>query len=120
MFFDAKVVLGTSGFNQSGKQAEGSVRLVGSSVAALSYWIATDRFDLTAEQMTLVDQLRWNIEKFFGLSKRQLNVYFRRLVTGSGQGLACWILGKDESRIPSNYDFLIYCNANTLHPTLPV
>jgi hypothetical protein len=47
--FDAKVVLGTPGVNQTATP----VRLVGYSVAEKNYWIATDRFDLTAEQVAL-------------------------------------------------------------------
>ena len=39
------------------------------------YWIATDRFDLSAEQLALVYKLRWNIEDFFGWWKKHLKVY---------------------------------------------
>ena len=39
------------------------------------YWVATDRYDLTAEQIALIYKLRWNIEIFFGWWKRHLHVY---------------------------------------------
>jgi len=86
VFFDAQVVLGTSGVNQTEKP----VRLVGYTVADKKYWIATDRFDLNAEQVVLVYKLRWNIEKFFGWWKQHLNVY--HLFARSKNGLMVQIL----------------------------
>jgi hypothetical protein len=55
-----------------------------------TYWIATDRFDLTAEQVALVYKLRWDIEKFFGWWKRHLKVY--HLFARSKNGLMVQIL----------------------------
>jgi hypothetical protein len=86
VFLDAKVVLGTPGVNQTKEP----VRLVGYSVDDNTYWIATDRFDLTAEQVALMYKLRWNIEKFFGWWKRHLNVY--HLFARSKNGLMVQIL----------------------------
>ena len=86
VFFDAKVLLGTPGANQT----KAPVRLVGYQVDDVVYWIATDRFDLTAEQVALVYKLRWNIETFFGWWKRHLHVY--HLFARSKNGLMVQIL----------------------------
>ena len=100
MVFDAKVVLGTPGVNQTATP----VRLVGYSVAEKNYWIATDRFDLTAEQVALVYKLRWNIEKFFGWWKRHLKVY--HLFARSKNGLMVQIL----SGLITYLILAIYCH----------
>ena len=86
VFFDAKVLLGTPGVSQTNKP----VRLVGYQVEEVTYWIATDRFDLTAEQVAYVYKLRWNIETFFGWWKRHLHVY--HLFARSKNGLMVQIL----------------------------
>ena len=86
VFFDAKVFLGTPGVNRT----QQSVRLVGYTVEGKHYWVATDRFDLTAEQVTLVYKLRWDIEKFFAWWKRHLKVY--HLFARSQNGLMVQIL----------------------------
>jgi hypothetical protein len=86
IFSDAKVLLGTPGVNQT----QQAVRLVGYIIDDKTYWIATDRFDLTAEQVALVYKLRWDIEKFFGWWKRHLNVY--HLFARSKNGLMVQIL----------------------------
>ena len=61
VFFDAMVLLGTPGVNQTKKP----IHLVGYNIEGKSYWVATDRFDLLAEQVALVYKLRWDIESFF-------------------------------------------------------
>lgn len=71
VFYDAVVSLGTTGVNKT----EREVRVVGYRVEGKEYWVATDRHDLTAEQVALVYKLRWNIEIFFGWWKRHLRVY---------------------------------------------
>ena len=71
IFYDALVYVGTPGINRTEKP----VRVVGYCVAGKEYWIATDRHDLTAEQVALAYKLRWNIEIFFGWWKRHLHVY---------------------------------------------
>jgi len=48
VLYDAVVLLGTPYINQT----EREVRLVGYRVANVDYWIATDRHDLSAEQIT--------------------------------------------------------------------
>ncbi len=86
-FYDAKVLLGTKGINQS----QEPLRLVGYKVDGKQYWIATDRFDLSAAQVAMVYKLRWDIEKFFGWWKRHLKVY--HLIVRSEHGLMMQILG---------------------------
>ena len=86
VFYDAKVLLGQPGINQTKKP----LRLVGYQVGCTKYWIATDRFDLTAEQIAQIYKLRWEIEKFFGWWKRHLRVY--HLISRSRHGLMIQIL----------------------------
>jgi len=86
VFFDAVVLLGTTADNQTKKE----VRLVGYRVANVDYWIATDRHDLSAEQIAFAYELRWNIEIFFGWWKRHLKVY--HLISRSKYGLMVQIL----------------------------
>jgi hypothetical protein len=86
IFYDAIVLLGTPGINQTKKP----VRLVGYIVDGVKYWIATDRFDLTAEQISFVYKLRWDVEKFFAWWKRHLKVY--HLIARSEYGLMVQIL----------------------------
>ena len=80
VFFDAMVLLGTPGVNQTKKP----IHLVGYNIEGKSYWVATDRFDLLAEQVALVYKLRWDIESFFAWWKRHLKVYhlFARIKNG--------------------------------------
>jgi len=86
VFYDAKVQLGKPGVNQTEKP----LRLVGYRVAGKVYWVATDRFDLTAEQIAQIYELRWSIEKFFAWWKRHLRVY--HLISRSRHGLMIQIL----------------------------
>ena len=85
-FYDAKVKLGQAGVNQTEKP----LRLVGYLVGGKEYWVATDRFDLTAEQIAQIYKLRWEIEKFFAWWKRHLRVY--HLISRSRHGLMVQIL----------------------------
>lgn len=55
------------------------------------YWVATNRYDLSAEEIATVYNLRWNIEIFFGWWKRHLKVY--HLIARSKHGLMAQILG---------------------------
>jgi predicted DNA-binding protein YlxM (UPF0122 family) len=87
VFFDAEVLLGTE---QNKNQSEKPVRLVGYHVDGVDYWIATDRRDLTAEQIADAYKLRWNIESFFAWWKRHLRVY--HLIARSEYGLMVQIL----------------------------
>jgi hypothetical protein len=86
VFYDAIVLLGTAGVNQTEKE----VRLVGYRADGKIYWVATDRHDLTAEQIALIYKLRWEIEKFFAWWKRHLRVY--HLIARSEHGLMVQIL----------------------------
>ena len=87
VFFDAEVLLGTE---QNKNQSQKPVRLVGYHVDGVDYWIATDRRDLTAEQIAEAYKLRWNIENFFAWWKRHLRVY--HLIARSEYGLMVQIL----------------------------
>jgi len=86
VFYDAVVLLGTKGINRTEKE----VRLVGYRVDSVDYWVATDRHDLTAEQIAFAYKLRWNIEIFFGWWKRHLKVY--HLISRSQYGLMVQML----------------------------
>lgn len=86
VFFDATVLLGTSGVNQS----QTPLRLIGYEVDRVKYWIATNRLDLTGEQIAQAYKLRWDIENFFGWWKRHLKVY--HLIARSAYGLMVQIL----------------------------
>ena len=86
VFYDALVLLGTPGINQSEKP----VRVVGYRIGQVNYWIATDRFDLSAEQVAEAYKLRWDIEIFFGWWKRHLRVY--HLIARTEYGLMVQIL----------------------------
>ena len=87
IFFDAEVLLGTE---ENKNQSQKPVRLVGYHVNGVDYWIATDRRDLTAEQIAEAYKLRWNIENFFAWWKRHLRVY--HLIARSQYGLMVQIL----------------------------
>jgi hypothetical protein len=86
VFYDSIVLLGTSGVNQTKKQ----LRLVGYTVNRKKYWLATNRYDLSAEQIAYIYKLRWEIEKFFAWWKRHLKVY--HLIARSEHGLMVQIL----------------------------
>ena len=86
VFYDAIVLLGTPGINQT----QESLRVVGFKADGVNYWIATDRYDLTAEQIAYIYRLRWDIEKFFAWWKRHLRVY--HLIARSEYGLMVQIL----------------------------
>ena len=87
VFYDATVLLGTPNVNQTKKP----VRLVGYRVDGKKYWVATDRYDITAEEVACIYKLRWDIEIFFGWWKRHLKVY--HLIARSQYGLMVQILG---------------------------
>ena len=86
IFYDAVVLLGTPGVNQTKKP----LTLVGYTVDNTKYWVATNRYDLSAEQIALIFKLRWDIEKFFAWWKRHLKVY--HLIARSEYGLMVQIL----------------------------
>lgn len=82
VFYDAEVLLGG---DQNHTRTQTPVRLVAYRVGGVDYWIATDRRDLTAEQVAEVYKLRWEIETFFAWWKRHLKVY--HLIARSQYGL---------------------------------
>lgn len=87
VFYDAMVLLGTPEQNQTVKP----VRLVGYRIGSVTYWIATNRLDLSAEEIAQAYKLRWEIEKFFAWWKRHLKVY--HLIDRSEYGLMVQIPG---------------------------
>jgi len=102
VFFDAMVLLGTAGVNQS----KTPLRLVGYEVDGVKYWIATNRYDLSAEQIAQVYKLRWDIENFFAWWKRHLKVY--HLIARSPHGLMVQIL----SGLITYLLLAIYCHSH--------
>jgi hypothetical protein len=87
VFYDAIVRLGNRGLTLAGQP----VRVVGYRVDGKDFWVATNRYDLSAEDVAQVYKLRWNIETFFGWWKRHLKVY--HLIARSEYGLMVQILG---------------------------
>lgn len=86
VFYDAMVILGKKGLTEARKE----LRVVGYRVDGKEYWVATNRYDLTGEQVAEAYKLRWIIETFFGWWKRYLNVY--HLIARSEYGLKVQIL----------------------------
>jgi hypothetical protein len=99
IFYDAMVLLGTPGINQT----KTPVRLIGYVVNGVNYWVATDRYDLSAEQIAFIYKLRWDVEKFFAWWKRHLKVY--HLIARSEYGLMVQIL----AGLITYLLFAIYC-----------
>ena len=87
VFYDQIVILGTKGINQTEKE----LRLVGYRIDGKDFWVATNRYDLTSEEVAQIYKLRWNIETFFGWWKRHLKMY--HLIARSEYGLMVQILG---------------------------
>ena len=86
VFYDSVVLLGLPGESQTKKP----LRLVGYSAGGSDFLIATDRHDLTSEQIAMVYKLRWDIEKFFAWWKRYMRVY--HLIARSKHGLMVQIM----------------------------
>lgn len=107
VFYDAEVLLGKP---QNNNQTKRSVRLVGYRVDGVDYWIATDRRDLTSEQIAKIYKLRWDIEKFFAWWKRHLRVY--HLIARSKYGLMVQIL----AGLITYLLLAIYCHKNHGEP----
>lgn len=102
VFYDATVLLGTPNVNQTKKP----VRLIGYRVDGKEYWVATDRYDITAEEVAYIYKLRWDIEIFFGWWKRHLKVY--HLIARSQYGLMVQIL----AGLITYLLLAIYCHNN--------
>ena len=88
VFYDAEVLSGSA---ENRNQTQKPLRLVGYHVNGSDFRIATDRKDLTAEQIAEIYKLRLNIETFFAWWKRHLRVY--HLIVRSEHGLMSQILG---------------------------
>jgi hypothetical protein len=86
VFYDAIVRLGSTKDTYTQKD----VRVIGYKVGTKVYWVATDRLDLSAEQIANIYHLRWKIEIFFGWWKRHFNVY--HLLSRSWHGLMIQLL----------------------------
>ena len=112
VFYDAIVLLGSPNVNQTEKP----VRLVGYCADGKEYWIATDRNDLTSEEIASIYKLRWNIEIFFGWWKRHLKVY--HLIARSPYGLMVQLL----AGLITYLLIAIYCHNNykAKPPAMPV
>jgi hypothetical protein len=85
VFYDSMVLLGTPA-----KQTQNELRVIAYRVGNVEYWIATNRYDLTAEEIATIYKLRWNIETFFAWWKRHLKVY--HLIARSEYGMMVQIL----------------------------
>lgn len=85
IFFFAKVLLG-----DTAHQMQHPVWLVGFRNRGKVYWVATDREDLTAEQIAFIFSLRWEIEVFFAWWKRHLKVY--HLISRNRHGVLLQLL----------------------------
>jgi len=107
ILFDAEVLLGT---DQNGNQTRHPVRLVGYRVNQVEYWVATDRRDITAEQVAEIYKLRWEIETFFAWWKRHLKVY--HLIARSQYGLMVQIY----AGLITYLLLAIYCHQNHNEP----
>ncbi len=86
IFYDAIVLLGIKNINQT----ENELRIIAYRIGSEEYWLATDRFDLSAEQIAAAYKLRWNIENFFAWWKRHLKVY--HIIARSAYGLKVQML----------------------------
>jgi hypothetical protein len=85
IFFFAKVLLGDEAHRMTHP-----VFLVGFKSRGKTYWIATDRDDLTAEQIAFIYSLRWAIETFFAWWKKHLKVY--HLISRNEHGVLLQLL----------------------------
>jgi len=98
IFFFAKILLGDDNHRMLHP-----VYLVGYRVGNKIYWVATDRADLTAEEIAFIYLLRWEIEQFFCWWKRQLKVY--HLISRSSHGMLLQLL----SGLVTYLLFILYC-----------
>lgn len=98
IFFFAKVWLG-----EENHKMRHPVYLVGFNVKKKKFWVATDRADLTAEQIAFIYSLRWEIEKLFSWWKRHLKVY--HLISRNHHGMLLQLL----AGLITYLLFILYC-----------
>lgn len=84
--YDAIAFLG----NKYIKQTKNSYRVVKYHVDGKEFLIATNRFDLSAEEIAQIYKLRWQIENFFAWWKRHIGVY--HLIARSKYGFMVQII----------------------------
>jgi hypothetical protein len=106
VFYDAIVILGTKGSTEAKKE----LRVVGYRVGNKEYWVATNRYDLKAEEVAQAYKLRWDIETFFGWWKRYLGVY--HLIARSQYGVMVQVL----SGLITYLLLAIYCQEQHKEP----
>lgn len=99
IFFFAKVLLG-----DDAHRMQHPVLLVGFRSRGHVYWIATDRTDLTAEQIAFIFSLRWAIEVFFAWWKRHLKVY--HLISRNRHGVLLQLL----AGVITSLLLVLYCH----------
>ena len=85
IFFFSKVLLGDPVHRMTHP-----VYLIGFKSRGKTYWIATDREDLTAEQIAFIFSLRWQVETFFAWWKKHLKVY--HLISRNPHGVLVQLL----------------------------
>ncbi len=85
VFFFAKVQLG-----DENHRMQHPVYLVGFRVGKKTFWVATDRADLTPAEIAFIYSLRWEIEKLFSWWKRHLKVY--HLISRDRHGMLLQLL----------------------------
>lgn len=85
VFFFAEVYLG-----DEHHRTQYPLRLVGFKVGKKVFWVATNRKDLTAQEIAFIYRLRWEIETFFAWWKKHLNVY--HLIARSPYGVMMQLL----------------------------
>ncbi len=85
IFFFAKIHLG-----DDAHRGRHPLYLVGFRSRGKRYLVVTDRADLTADEITFIFSLRWEIETFFGWWKRHMKVY--HLISRNAHGVLLQLL----------------------------
>jgi len=80
IFYDAKVLLGTTGKNQTNIP----LRVVGYKIGGVEYFVATDRYDLTAEQVATIYKPGGELKRFLN-GRQHLKAY--HLIARAGMDL---------------------------------
>ena len=92
------------GTEENKNQTQTPVRLVGYHVNSANYWIATDRRDLTAEQIAEIYKLRWNI----GVSsKGHINQSVKVRPRVKDSNLVAWEASWRETKVVKPFDNIL-------------